>query len=156
VNGKQIENGGQATLEPGRVKRGDQLRVSVSAKDEDAGPAFVSEPISIANARPRIVSKPSQEIQGEDRYEYKIAAEDPDGDRPLRYSLVRGPDGMNVDLVSGVVEWTVPPEADGKFEIEVAVHDPQGGEARQSYALEFHWESVPEKKSRPASSDDDE
>jgi hypothetical protein len=155
VNGKRLEGTNEGTLEPGRVKRGDQLRVSVTARDEDSGPAFVSEPIVIANARPRIVSAPSQKIVGDDRYQYQISAEDPDGDRPLRYSLVRGPDGMNVDLVSGLVEWTVPPEADGKIEIEVAVRDAQGGESRQAYALEFRWESDSEKKSKPASSDDE-
>jgi hypothetical protein len=156
VNGKPIAGATSATLEPGHVKRGDRLRVIVRPTDSDPGEAFESPEILVANARPQIVSKPVFELAGDDRYEYQISATDPDGDRPLRYALVSGPDGMQVDLVSGLVEWSVPSDAEGKFPIEIAVRDSHGAESRQSYALEFRLETVEKKKSsRPASSDDD-
>ena len=156
VNDTPVAGANGATLEPGHVKRGDTLRVKVRASDADPGEAYESQPIAVANARPQIVSAPNTGLAGEDRYEYQISARDPDGDRPLRYSLVNGPPGMEVDLVSGLVAWTVPSDAEGKIEIEVAVRDSQGAEARQSYALEFRWEALPAKKSKPASADGDD
>jgi hypothetical protein len=150
VNGQPVAGVTAATLEPGHVKRGDKLLVRARASDADPGAVFESQPIDIANARPQITSEPKTGLASEDRYEYQITAKDPDGDRSLRYSLVTGPAGMDVDLLSGLVTWTVPQDADGKFEIEVAVRDPHGAEGRQSYSVEFHWEKVEDKKSKPA------
>lgn len=159
VNGTPIAGQTEATLEPGHVKRGDKLTVIARAVDTDPGAPFESKPVAVANARPQFVSKPSTELTGADSYTYQISATDPDGDRPLRYSLVNGPEGMQVDLVSGLVEWTVPSDTEGTIQIEVAVRDSQGAEARQSYSLEFRQEVVKDTKSKsksakPASSDD--
>jgi hypothetical protein len=150
VNGQPIAGATGATLEPGHVKRGDKLQVRARASDGDPGEPFESQTISVANARPQITSEPNTALASDDHYEYQITAKDPDGDRPLRYSLVNGPTGMDVDLVSGLVTWTVPQDADGKFEIEVAARDAHGAEGRQSYSVEFHWEKVEDKKSKPA------
>ncbi len=61
----------------------------------------------------------------------------------VRYTLVDGPKGMAVDLLSGVVSWRVPQRAKGKYPIEVAVADPLGAETRQSFTVELHWETTP-------------
>jgi hypothetical protein len=42
-------------------------------------------------------------------YKYDADAVDPDGDYPLSYSLIVGPNGMTVNKSTGVVEWTPPP-----------------------------------------------
>ncbi|MCV3217086.1 Ig-like domain-containing protein, partial [Plectonema radiosum NIES-515] len=42
-------------------------------------------------------------------YKYDADAVDPDGDYPLSYSLIVGPNGMTVNPSTGVVEWTPPP-----------------------------------------------
>jgi hypothetical protein len=131
------------TLPPGTARRGDQVRLEVWATDAGEGPVYRSRTFSMANARPTIDSKPPTGLASATRYEYQIVASDPDKDRPLRYSLIRGPEQMSVDLVTGLVEWDVPQTAEGKFTIEVGVRDPHGGEARQSYELELHWEAVP-------------
>ena len=160
VNGQKLEDVAGSVLEPGRAKRGDEVVVQVTAVDSEEGPVFVSEPVRFANAKPEITSRPTTQLATETGYRYQIQASDPDGDRPLRYSLVEGPDGMTVDLIDGTVEWEVPSTADGRFPIEISVKDAYGGEARQDYVLEFHWEAVPANadgdSDRDDSEDDDE
>jgi len=131
-----------ATLQPGKVRKGDRVYVRATARDASRGPASESEPVEIKNAAPQITSEPSSAAATGNLYRYQLKAEDPDGDRPLRYTLIEGPDGMSVDLVSGLVEWTVAQDASGKIPIEVSVRDPYGAEARQRYDLEFSWEAV--------------
>ena len=143
VNGRPVEGSDGPTLDPGRARRGDKVALEVHASDTDVGPVYRSEVFAMANARPVIDSKPRTDLAGPTRYEYQIEASDPDADRPLRYWLVKGPDEMNVDLVSGLVEWTIPPTAEGRFPIEVGVRDPYGGEVHQSYELVLSWEAGP-------------
>ena len=80
---------------------------------------------------------------GAGRYSYQLKAEDPDGDRPLRYALVDGPEGLTVDLVSGVVTWQVPDGEGGAFPVRVSVTDPQGARAEQGYTLTLSWNAEP-------------
>jgi hypothetical protein len=144
INGQKLAGATGPSLEPGTVKRGDQVQVSVAASDGyGQGNWFRSKPRTIKNAPPVFKSDPSAGTVGAGRYKYPLKAEDPDGDRPLRYSLESGPPGLTVDLISGVVSWTVPEDAGGAYPIEVSVSDPYGGRSRQSYTLELHWESEP-------------
>jgi hypothetical protein len=146
VNGKKLPGATGASLEPGKVKRGDEVQVSVAAGDGyGQGNWFRSKPKTIKNAPPEIKSDPSAGTVSAGRYRYPLEAQDPDGDRPLRFSLESGPPGLTVDLISGVVSWTVPEDAGGAYPIEVSVSDPHGGKARQSYTLELHWETEPAK-----------
>jgi len=143
LNGEVLADATTNSFPPNRLKRGDELEVSVSALDgQDEGEWYVAEPLKLGNGLPKISSAPGRTLASATRYEYAIQASDPDGDKPLRYRLVKGPSGMQVDLVSGVVSWEVPETADGKFEIEVAVSDAYGGESSQAYTLEFHWQSA--------------
>lgn len=132
------------TLEPGHVKRGDEVRVSVVANDGfDDGPRVYSKPVRIQNSPPTITSAPTYTLAGPSRYEYQITAEDPDNDRPLRFQVVDGPPGLSVDLVGGLVTWPLSPDVNGRFPIEVSVSDPYGGQDTQRYVLELHWETEP-------------
>ena len=133
-----------ATLAAKHFKRGDVVMVEVSATDPygDAEPTR-SVPLTIPNGPPEITSNPSEATVGAGRYRYVIKAEDPDGDRPLRYTLAEGPDGMDVDLLSGVISWKVPASAGGSYPVEVAVSDPQGSATHQRYDLELSWSSTP-------------
>jgi hypothetical protein len=144
VNGTLLEDATTNSLAPNRVKRGDTLQLAVAAADaEGEGEWFEAMPLQLANGVPKITSAPGRTLASATRYEYAIQASDPDGDKPLRYRLVKGPSGMQVDLVSGVVSWEVPETADGKFDIEVAVSDAYGGESSQAYTLEFQWSGTP-------------
>ena len=150
VDGKPLSGVRGPTLDPGRAKRGESVEVRVRALDGDPGPYFTSEPIVFSNASPQIKSKPPLSLDNGATYRYQIKAEDPDGDRPLRYELVEGPDGMSVDFVDGVLEWQVPQDAEGKFPIEILARDAYGGRGSQKYDLELKWQTV------PASSDESE
>ena len=150
VDGQALSDVRGPTLDPGRAKRGESVQVRVRALDGDPGPYFESEPIVFANASPEIKSKPPLRLDNGAIYRYQIQAEDPDGDRPIRYELVEGPEGMTVDFVDGVLEWQVPQEAEGKFPIEILARDAYGGRGRQKYDLELQWQTV------PASSDESE
>ncbi len=155
VNGKLLQGQEGSSLEPGHVKRGDDVEIEVSAYDESGSSKWIRSPaIEIRNAAPLITSKPSEATAAEGRYLYQVKAQDPDGDRPLRYTLREGPAGLNVDLISGAVRWNVPPDKGGSFPIEIAVSDPLGAESRQKYVLELSWESTPAKAAEPASSAD--
>ncbi len=154
LNGAPIPGEHGSTLQPGKTKRGDRVSVSAAAIDAARGPELTSDEVEIGNSPPEIKSKPSTALAGPTLYRYEIQAEDPDGDRPLRYDLVDGPDGMSVDLVSGLVEWEIPSDASGTIPIEVAVRDPYGGEERQAYVLELNWQDVSDKDEKSDSASD--
>jgi hypothetical protein len=151
-NDQPIPGATGATLEAGTVRRGDRVRVEAVPTDgQNEGFAVSSAALAVRNSPPQITSKPSYELRGTDRYEYALAAEDPDGDLPLRYELVTGPAGMKVDVVTGRVVWTIPRDLKGDQLVEIAVIDPQGGEVRQRYTLALAWGEPPGGATPPAS-----
>ena len=68
-------------------------------------------------------------------YVYDVDATDPDLDT-LTYSLVTGPDGMQIDPASGVVTWTPTSLDVGLHTVKVRVEDGHGGADEQEYQLE--------------------
>jgi hypothetical protein len=143
VNGTRASSDGPV-LPASRFKRGDEIMLELIANDgEDDSEAFLSESISVANARPRIVSTPSG--FGGDQFNYLLEVEDPDGDRALRFRLSQGPDGMTIDDISGKVSWVPSAEQAGAHPVAVTVEDGQGGEDTQRFdlSLGFEGEEVP-------------
>ena len=134
VNG-HAAGGDEASLDTSKLHRGDTVKVRVVANDgTDDSNAIESPPIRVANAPPKITSTPG----GLDRdgvFRYAIQAIDPDGDLTLRYRLVKGPEGMTVDSMSGVVQWKPSATQTGKQPVEVAVDDLQGGTTSQRFEL---------------------
>ncbi len=84
---------------------------SVVVKVEDDRGGFVTQTYSmvVANATsnlpPVITSNPAVVATVDQVYEYGITAADPNGD-PLSFALREGPAGMNLDAVSGLLQWT--------------------------------------------------
>ncbi len=149
LDGERLADVSGPTLEAGRLRRQQRLRVRAAASDaRGAGTWAESGEIVVGNAQPLIRSEPVLELSGPRQYEYAVQASDPDGDRPLRYQLVEGPDGMEIDLVSGQLSWHVPSDADGSIPVEIQVSDPHGGSVRQRWELLIEWETV-----APASQD---
>lgn len=143
-NGQPIPDGDAPRLRPGVGHRGEQIIAQVKASDGSAESPWVSSaPLAVANAAPAIKTQPNYTLSGSAQYSYDVAAEDPDGDRPLKYELVQGPPGMAVDIVSGRVTWHVPATAKGVYPIELAVSDPYGGKTTQSYSLAVGWNEAP-------------
>ncbi len=84
-----------------------------------------------SNNAPHITSQPGQTIQTGGDYEYRVLANDVDGDT-LSYQLVNGPIGMTMDAL-GVLRWM--PVATGYYDVTVRVEDGHGGYATQSYEI---------------------
>lgn len=133
VNGHR-QPGESDTLDSSHLKRGDVVQVTVVASDGDAdSPPVLSEELTISNAPPQIVSQPSRpEEDGLFRYQLEVRDAD---DRRFRYRLVRSPEGMEVDQVSGLVEWKPRDDQVGSFPVEIMVDDRKGGSSRQSFEL---------------------
>lgn len=142
VNGRQVPDATGPALAPGAFRRGDSVRVSAAASDREGEGDWVRSPaLVISNGLPEITSDPASATVSGGRYTYALEVADPDGDHPLRYRLLEGPEGMSIDLLSGVVSWQVPRSLEGDFPVELAVSDPHGGEARQSFTVELQWEA---------------
>jgi hypothetical protein len=139
VNGTRASSEGPV-LSSRRFKRGDEIVLELIANDgEDDSEMFQSDPVRIANARPRIVSTPSG--FGGDRFRYLLEVEDPDGDRALRFRLNQGPDGMTIDDISGKISWVPSADQAGAHPVVVTVEDGQGGEDTQRFDLTLGFES---------------
>ncbi len=144
VNGELIPAATSSRLPPGVAHRGDKVSVSASATDgSDVGAPAQSAPIVLANAAPVITTQPSYEMTPNGAYTYSLGAKDADGDTPLRYELLEGPEGMKVDDQSGVVTWAVPDNAKGNSTIKIAVSDPYGGRSTQTWVLSVDWNQAP-------------
>jgi hypothetical protein len=143
-NGQPIADADGPRLSPGVGHRGELIVVQVKASDgSDESPWVASAPLTVANAPPAITTQPNYTLSGSSQYSYDVSAQDPDGDRPLKYELVEGPPGMAVDIVIGRVTWRVPTTAKGVYPIELAVSDPYGGKTTQSYSLAVDWNEAP-------------
>ena len=139
------------SLPPGLPRRGQRLRVRACGSDESGpGECAESAEVRVGNSEPSITSEPPSQFAGPLRYEYQLTAKDPDGDKPLRYELIQGPAGMDVDLITGFVTWRVPRDANGKFPVKLGVSDLHGGVATQVYDIRFEWQEVPAGKSPAA------
>jgi hypothetical protein len=152
-NSEPIRGEDGATLDASKIARGDEIHVRVTPRDRvSEGEPMRSASVRIQNAAPQITSEPTYDAAGPDLYEYQVIAEDPDGDRPLRFELVEGPEGMAIDIVSGQLSWRVPEAASGNHTIEISVQDPHGGEARQRYVIDLQWAApqAPEEQPPPA------
>ena len=144
-NGKALPDKADPVLEPGNVRRGDEVQVQVRAVDDrdNDGHTVVSAPVRVGNSPPEIQSRPPSELVRPDLYLYEVQAGDPDGDAPLRFELAEGPQGMRMDIVTGRLTWKIPPDAIGSHTVEIRVRDGYGGEVKQRYALELRLDNPP-------------
>lgn len=133
VNDRMADEDGPV-LSTADLRRGDKVRVRVVATDGDQESDPIESPeIEVVNAAPVIVSQPQDADGG--GFRYSVKAEDPDGDRVLRFSLAEAPEGMRVDSISGLVEWTPAQGQQGTFPVEVVVDDRHGGTVSQRFEL---------------------
>jgi hypothetical protein len=135
VNGSTTSATG-AELSTEGMRQGDRIHARAVASDgEDESNAVDSPELSLGNAPPSIVSQPSG--AGEDGvFRYQVRAEDPDGDRRLQISLMKGPQGMAMTATPGLLEWRPGPDQGGRHVIEVAAEDQEGGRSVQRFELE--------------------
>ena len=114
--------------------------------------------LTLANQAPEFTAFP--EIQGTDgAISTQLVAEDPDGDRSLRFRLLSGPTGMTVDPVTGRLRWQPGPNDIGTHAVEVGVADAQGAENAMRFELNVSGggaggEPVPAKRDGTAAEDE--
>ena len=144
-NRRDLEGYAVATLEPGLVRRGDEIQVAVVPIDQNGneGDEVLSESVRVRNAPPLITSEPPSTLAGEALYEYQVEARDPDDDRPLRFEISKGPRGARIDIVTGRLSWEIPEDAVGHHDVEIRVRDPYGAESLQRYSIEVRLSAPP-------------
>lgn len=133
-NDTVVKTGREDYLDTAGLARKDSVLVEVIPDDPDLnGTIYKSAPAVIGNAPPKILSNPSDpDHQG--HYQYRVQAQDPDGDS-LLYALETGPPGMMIDSVSGQITWMVSSELAGTHRVKVSVDDGQGGLAWQEFEI---------------------
>jgi hypothetical protein len=133
------------------MKRGDRIEVEVMASDgEQASEAVRSFEIVIGNAPPKIAGIPNAVKDG-DAFKYQFEAEDPDGDRSLRYSLTKAPAGMTIDPIFGLATWRPTADQVGDQAIEVSVRDSNGATTTLSFSVAVSMsEPTPAADGKPA------
>lgn len=134
VNGMSVSADGP-TLSTVDLRRGDRVAVSVFASDgEDDSDSMDGPEITLENAFPVIVSNP-RPAGSDGVFRYRPRAEDPDGDRSLRFRLASAPRGMTIRSVDGKIEWRPNVDDAGTHLIEIVVEDPEGGRSSQRFEI---------------------
>jgi len=140
VNGRNV-GGNSPVLLSQHFKRGDEIRITVTASDAEASsPALSSDAIRVVNAPPRIVSVPGT-FDDDGIFRYALKAEDLDGDRLFRYRLEKGPAGMKMDIVNGRLVWEPRQDQSGVHPVLVTVDDRSGGIGRQGFDVRVEFET---------------
>jgi hypothetical protein len=132
------------------LKRGDKVHVEVVARDStDKTRAVKSAVVTIGNTPPHILEIPTpRQIDGEFRYQFR--AKDADGDKRLRYRLVKAPKGMSINSVNGEARWRPDASHVGKQMVEVEVVDSYGDGGALSFEVVVGLEPVPAAGQPPA------
>jgi hypothetical protein len=125
VNGRETDQNGREFPTRG-LKRGDKVRVRVVATDgSEASRMAESAEITMGNSPPLIREIPDVQTD-EGLFRYSFEAEDPDGDRNLRFRLGKAPEGMRIDPILGVATWRPKESQAGVHPVEVIVQDSHG------------------------------
>jgi hypothetical protein len=160
LNDRPVRGANGPTFDTRALARGDKLKVRASVSDgENESPERESKVMELANRPPRIAGAPIVEpmqggIQGQ------LEAEDPDGDASLRFRVLSGPPGLQVDAVSGRLTWKPEPGTTGTHPVEVAVADSLGAESALRFELTVSAsdvaEGAPPAKAKAAADDEAE
>lgn len=119
--------------------RGDQIGqhyVEIGVVDAFGSLAIQQFEIKVCcgNAPPTILSQPPTLAVTWREYVYAVAAQDPEGNS-LQFSLIAGPEGMNVERSTGVIRWLPIPEQIGQHAVIIRAADSSGNVAQQAFAL---------------------
>lgn len=142
VNGEKTGQR-EAEFDTTGLVRGDRIHAEVVATDgTDETAAVKSLETLVANGPPRILGVPqAREVDGE--FVYAFIAEDSDGDKNLRFRLLKAPRGMRIDSATGEARWK--PEADqaGSHPVEVVVEDNFGEGSALSFEVTVNVNETP-------------
>lgn len=124
---------------PGETDIG-TVNVSVSVEDPHGASASQSYTIDVVyfNDAPSITSIAVTTAVQDEAYQYQVSASDADdqfGDS-LDYVLIIAPQGMTIDPITGLIQWTPNDQQVGSHPVEVTVTDNGGLSDTQSYQLQ--------------------
>jgi hypothetical protein len=135
-NSSEVADGDASELDTTGFAKGDTIVVEVTPSDPTGkGKSKISEPITILNSAPKIISVPPSKIE-KGRFVYIVSANDPDGER-LTYALEVAPPGMKIDKVTGRIEWPLTGKLSGNYKIRVTATDGEEAKAFQEFDLTF-------------------
>jgi hypothetical protein len=86
----------------------------------------------VGSHHPEIRSTPP-DFREDGVFRYEVVAEDPDGDRRLRFTLLEGPDGMAIDTVLGSLIWRPANDQVGVHPVQIEVRDSAGLTTTQAF-----------------------
>jgi hypothetical protein len=135
VNGRLAEGQGDS-LSTAALVPGDEVQVRALAGDgEHDGLALESSVVRVVNGAPVIRSQPSG-LSADGIFRYRLDVVDPDDDGPLRFTLRRGPEGMEIDRVAGELSWRPGAAQAGRHPVVIAVEDTRGARSVQEFELD--------------------
>jgi hypothetical protein len=118
-------------------KKGEIITVQIIPPGVDEESFLVTDAeFVVPNSPPVITSEPPTEIRGEDKlFEYKVEAEDPDGDE-VEVVLKKSPAGMTIEPATGQIKWDFAKEKPGsEYKIEIVATDTEGDNYTQEITL---------------------
>jgi hypothetical protein len=160
LNDKPVRGADEAAFDTRALKRGDRLVARVRVGDgEEWSPVSESMALELANRPPKIAGVPAIEAVG-GGITAQLDADDPDGDKSLRFRVVEGPKGLSVDPVSGRLSWRPEPGTIGAHAVEIGVADSLGAESALRFELTVSSPSdekpAPPAKAKASAENDDE
>jgi hypothetical protein len=159
LNGQLVRGADQARFDTSKLKRGDRLQARVRVSDGEAeSPVAETMTLELANRAPRFAGLP-QIVASDGAFHAAFEAQDPDGDRGLRFRVIQGPPGLTVDGITGRLAWRPGAEAAGTHPVEVAVGDSFGAESALRFELTVassRAEATPPAKKSDADEESDE
>lgn len=132
VNGKKLPSEHRNVLGDNRVKKGDELIVTIIASDGKAE-SKKQLLLTIGNASPFWLEDPrlSSELNG-----FQVKAVDPD-DEPITYRISGAPSGMTIDPQKGILRYEgTTTEPGGNYTIDVFAEDPDKLFVKWSFSIQ--------------------
>ncbi|CUS37155.1 conserved hypothetical protein [Candidatus Nitrospira nitrificans] len=145
-NGRVVKEGEEDFLELTEVRPHDLVVVEVRPRDtQAAGKMSRSDPYTVGNSAPKIVSSPPMSIN-HNRYEYVVKAVDPDSDS-VHFQLEVAPPGMAIDQTTGNILWDTGYVKPGVHRVKIVATDEQGGFSFQEFELTIATAETPKPES---------
>ncbi|MEE2904417.1 MAG: LamG-like jellyroll fold domain-containing protein [Myxococcota bacterium] len=132
-------------------------KIALRACEPSGACTVLESTVDISNLRPTIISQPNTTVAAGDPYIYRAVATDPannngqEGD-PITWSLIRGPNGMNIHPSRGFLVWNNTTGFDGPQRVQIRATDGDGGRHDQTFWLNvvnrgpdnfgYTWEEV--------------
>ncbi len=122
----------------GSVEVSVEVTDALGRKDIQTYTIEVGEPVldgtPANNSAPTIISLPQVTSATEALYQYQVSAVDPEGDA-ISYTLIEAPEAMEIDGLTGLIQWYPTSDDQGTYSIVVGAVDSFGAGVAQQFNL---------------------